>query len=143
MDKIDTTKLREFDEHVTKLSSDYEETWYLVKRIIAEMEEDIDFDNPQVFQELHDALNKLETMMEMLQSIKHMMHPQADEYDKTIQRHLSSLQHMAEYASGFKANFAVIKKEDVRRVPVDYTNTGAIKASLERKMGGLEVLKDE
>lgn len=144
MEKIDTEKLREFNEKLTKLSSNYEETWYLLKRIMNEMESDLDFDMPEVYQEMQEAYQKLEKIMEFLNSLKYLMKAEPDHYEIMMERHIDAIAKLSEYASGYKANFDVLQKETrLRPARVTYTNTGAIKASLERKMGGLEVLKNE
>ena len=58
MDIIDTEKLALFHQQLSKIASDYEENWYLVKRIINEMEMDYEFENPFVIQELYEAQTK-------------------------------------------------------------------------------------
>ena len=141
MDTIDTEKLSELNERLTKLSSNYEETWYLLKRIMNEIEWDLDFDMPQVYQEMTEALQKLETIMDILNSLKNILKTRPDKYEELMKRHLNDIQKLSEYASGFQANFNVLQKETRLRPNTSYTNTGAIKKGLERKMGGLEVLK--
>ena len=56
MNKIDVDKLTLFYDKLTKLTSDCEENWYLVKRIMSEMEMEEEFHNPQVYQELYDSI---------------------------------------------------------------------------------------
>lgn len=144
MEKIDTEKLRLFHHQLSALNSDCEENWYLIKRILSEMDMDEYFDSPQVFQELHDALEKLELMMEVFSSMKNITSTLANDYEAMMTRHQTSLNNMIEYAQGFKSSYRVLSDErQAKRVDVAYTNTAPITASIYKAIGKVEVVEDE
>lgn len=144
MNKIDVDKLTLFYDKLTKLTSDCEENWYLVKRIMSEMEMEEEFHNPQVYQELYDSIQKLEIMLETFQGLKQITKMMIDEYETTITRHKEHLALLSEYANSLKANYRVLSNENQPTiVPVSYTNTGAIQSIMRQMMGNLEVIKDE
>ena len=144
MNKIDTDKLALFHERLTKITNDCEENWYLVKRILYEMDIDEYFNNPNVMQELQEALVKLEMMMDLLGSLKQITSHLVQDYEEILIRHQKTLVQMGEYASSLNAaTQSLFAKSKAWHIPVNYTNVAPISQSLQKSFGKLEVIQDE
>lgn len=144
MDIIDTEKLALFHQQLSKIASDYEENWYLVKRIINEMEMDYEFENPFVIQELYEAQTKLERMMDVLNSLKNITSSLSQDYEDMIKRHQSTIEQMADYGQGLKAiSGGLMKETHAQIVPVAYSYTAPVHLSIQKQFGQIEVQKDE
>ena len=144
MDIIDTEKLALFHQQLSKIASDYEENWYLVKRIINEMEMDYEFENPFVIQELYEAQTKLERMMDVLNSLKNITSSLSQDYEDMIKRHQSTIEQMADYGQGLKAiSGGLMKETHAQIVSVAYSYTAPVHLSIQKQFGQIEVQKDE
>ena len=144
MKMIDTEKLALFHDQLKKIASQCEENWYLVKRILNEMEMDDLYENSNVNLELTQALEKLEKMMDVFEGMKQMTATLSSDYQCMINRHHETLLQMSDYANGFQSTHQVLMDNTQReRAKVTYTSTAPIQQSLEATYGLMEVVEDE
>ena len=144
MNKIDTEKLALFHQELRKLASDSEENWYLAKRILSEMELEDLYENPMVDDQLLQALQKLERIMDVLLGMKQITSTLASDYETLILRHQQQLSQMGDYVGGLRQVYTVVSDENqTQRAPTTYSYTAPVVHALDEQYAIVEVVKDE
>ncbi len=132
MMKIDSEVLEQFNTKLSSLVSDIEETWYLVKYLLNEMDIEVLYHNYNVDTELRSAYRKLEEQLERFEKMKLLTSTLPYDYEEMMNRHKEELNLMGEYAGGLNHTYLSLSNINHRqRVDTTYTNTAPIKYILE------------
>lgn len=144
MIKIDTDVLEQFNNQLNTLVSDMEETWYLIKYLLNEMDSEELYFNLNVDTELRSAYSKLEELVERFESLKRIMKTVPDDYKEILTRHSDDLSMMGEYAQGLSHTYQIfLDVYHKERVDVLYTNTSPIRYTINEIYNIEGVIKDE
>lgn len=142
--RIDSEVLEQFNNLLSSLTSDIEETWYLVKYLLNEMDIEVLYHNYNVDQELRSAYRKLEELLERFEKMKLLTKNLPYDYEEMMNRHKDEFNLMGEYAGGLNHTYLslsnIIHKQ---RAHTTYTNTAPIKYILEELYDIEGVRKDE
>ena len=142
--KIDTDVLEQFNNQLNALVNDVEETWYLIKYLLNEMDIEVLYNNYDVDTELRSAYRKLEDLVERFDKMKQITKSLPYDYEDMIKTHHDEMSMMGEYALGLKHTFLSLSDiHHKERADMLHTNTSSIKYILETLYDIEGVDKDE